>query len=370
MLKNFWYVAELGVHITRKPRRVTLLGQDFVLFRGTEGQVIALSDLCVHRGASLSGGEVDGNCIRCPYHGWRFQADGACNEIPANPKGSPVPQKARLDAYPVQEHYGWVWIFLGDLPPSERPPIPTFPEFSYPDWRPIYGEFLWKANYVRVVENAVDVAHLPFVHGGSFGNRNEPEIPRLELEQDDWNLGVALSLRPPPPKGLWKYIRSNNRPDVKAATRISMPNITRLDVDLGKFRFVLVGSHVPLDDHTTLTRWIQVRNFFTGSWADGDAHKRTLKIFLEDQVTVEGQRPELVPYDIGAELHVKSDSLQIAYRRMRNQALDRGWGIDTRLIREQYAGRSIVNIPSPPRKELQSMVGNWVFEEVPVRKPG
>ena len=124
ILKNFWYVAELSSAITNKPKGITMLGQDFVLYRDTKGQVVALHDLCVHCGAALSKGWVEDDCICCPYHGWKYQSDGTCIEIPANPPDTLIPQQAHIDAYPAQEKYGWVWLFLGDLPEGERPPLP------------------------------------------------------------------------------------------------------------------------------------------------------------------------------------------------------------------------------------------------------
>ncbi len=70
ILKNFWYVAELSSAITSKPKRITMLGQEFVLYRNTSGRVVALNNLCAHRGGALVDGRVEGDCIRCPYHGW------------------------------------------------------------------------------------------------------------------------------------------------------------------------------------------------------------------------------------------------------------------------------------------------------------
>ncbi|NJN44727.1 MAG: Rieske 2Fe-2S domain-containing protein [Anaerolineae bacterium] len=115
MLKNFWWPLDFSEKVTAKPIRVTALMQEFVLYRLPDGRAQVLSDLCVHRGGALSDGWLEGNCIVCPYHGWHFEADGACVKIPANQPGVPVPKKARVDAYPTVENYGFVWAFLGDF---------------------------------------------------------------------------------------------------------------------------------------------------------------------------------------------------------------------------------------------------------------
>ena len=209
MLKNFWYAVEFGAAVTDRPVQVRIFDQDLMLFRDTTGTVRALSDICIHRGGSLAGGKVKGNCVECPYHGWRFDHDGACTKIPANREGLPIPKKARVDAYPAVERYGYVFVFLGDLPEDERPPIPELP---VPDDVPhaqaegnriITGQFTWNANYERVIENGVDAAHAPFVHSTSFGNPDKPVIEDFELHERfvDGHLRSAtyeVHLRGPP----------------------------------------------------------------------------------------------------------------------------------------------------------------------------
>jgi phenylpropionate dioxygenase-like ring-hydroxylating dioxygenase large terminal subunit len=104
MLMNTWYVAGLTEDVTDKPKQVKLLSQDFVLFRDEAGALHCLSDICIHRGASLSAGRVTKGCIECPYHGWRYRGDGSAAEIPAHP-GARIPKRVRVDSYPVQERF-------------------------------------------------------------------------------------------------------------------------------------------------------------------------------------------------------------------------------------------------------------------------
>lgn len=89
MLKNFWYACEFSTAVTNQPKQIRMLNQRFVLYRNSQGQVVALKDQCSHRGAALSLGWVEDGCIRCPYHGWKFQADGRCIDIPANAPETP-----------------------------------------------------------------------------------------------------------------------------------------------------------------------------------------------------------------------------------------------------------------------------------------
>ena len=127
MLKNYWYAVEFASTVATAPVQVRIFDQDLVLYRDAAGMVHCHSDICIHRGGSLAGGKVRGDCIECPYHGWRFDTEGACVKIPANREGLPIPKKARVDSYPVVERYGYLFVFLGDLAEDQRPPIPVLP---------------------------------------------------------------------------------------------------------------------------------------------------------------------------------------------------------------------------------------------------
>ncbi|MEE3716719.1 aromatic ring-hydroxylating dioxygenase subunit alpha [Tumidithrix elongata RA019] len=326
MFQNFWYAVEFSNLITHKPKRIEVLGEELVIYRTDGDKIVALRDRCVHRGSTLSNGWLDRGCIVCPYHGWQYQADGTCVKIPANPPNLGIPLKAKVKAYPVQEKYGWVWVFMGDPQRLQQTSIPELEHLNDPTLARIEGDFHWSANYERVLENSLDIAHAPFVHAGAFGNRDEPEVENYQveiLENEFCEIGASATvfLKPSPPRGLWKYLVGKNSAKVRTRTAFFMPNISLLEVNLGLGRLVIYTSHVPIDAHTTVSKWISLRSFFTGTWANGDARKRVLKIFNQDKPIVESQRPQIVPFDIGAELHVQSDALQLQYRKIRDRYL-------------------------------------------------
>jgi phenylpropionate dioxygenase-like ring-hydroxylating dioxygenase large terminal subunit len=368
MLKNFWYAVEFSEAVASdEPKRLRVLGQDLVLYRDSQGTIVCMSDLCIHRGGALSDGTVEGDCIRCPYHGWVYEAGGACVEIPANAPGTPIPKRARVDAYPAEDRYGWIWVFLGDLPEAERPGIPVLPHIGDSAYYKLTGEFKWDAHYARVMENAIDFAHAPFVHGSVFGNPDEPEIEQYDVNYGDLGATATITMKPTPSKGLWSRLYPREPSPVITTNGFWMPNITRLEVQLPMGTMILYDANVPVDDFTTITKWMQFRTFFKGKWADRDSIRRVERIFLQDQKTVEAQRPELLPYDLAAELHVKADNIQIAYRQMRNQYLDKGYGIDMHLIESEYSRHQAVVIPSPGRRENPEFANAWVMKEVPTR---
>ncbi|MEU8804385.1 aromatic ring-hydroxylating dioxygenase subunit alpha [Spirillospora sp. NPDC048819] len=364
MLKNFWYAVEFADAVTRAPKRVTCLGQDFVIYRKRDGGVVCLSDLCAHRGAALSRGKVVDDQIACPYHGWRYEPGGACTLIPANPEGRGIPKKARVDSYPVREEYGLIWAFLGDLPEDERPPIPHFPEHDDPKFARVDVNMIIEANYERTFENVVDAAHTPFVHGTRFGNPDKPQIPDYEITQDDWSAVADIMLSPPPARGLWKRLYKKEGPSELVVTNgWYLPNIVKLHVRLPFGDMILYDHNIPLSRDRTLVKIVGYRNFFTGRWADRDARRRIESILLQDKPVVESQRPELLPYDLPAELHLRSDALQVAYRRRRQQLMADGWWIgDEDMMSDPGPRKSAVVIASPARRENPELARAWMHK--------
>ena len=196
MYINFWYPICLTDELTDEaPRRVELLGLRFVAFRDGDGQAHVLSDTCVHRGGSLSRGKVKDGCVECPYHGWRFNGYGQCVHIPSMPDEKP-PARAKVDSYPVEEKYGIVFAFLGDLPEDERPPITPVPELGQEGWRPSPIAILEvDCYYERSMENGLDPAHNEFVHPGQ--GYPPPRYETFETYDCDWGTGFWMNFGDP-----------------------------------------------------------------------------------------------------------------------------------------------------------------------------
>ncbi|KST69404.1 aromatic ring-hydroxylating dioxygenase subunit alpha [Mastigocoleus testarum] len=324
MLKNFWYACAFSSEITNKPKQIVMLKQKFVFYRDSQGKVIALKDRCPHRGAALSLGWVENGCIRCPYHGWKYQADGKCIDIPANESGVAIPKKARVDSYPVQEKYGFIWLFYGDLPEEQRPPIPSLPELEDPTLHPIYYEFKVNAHYTRTLENAIDFAHVPIIHGNSFGKgfKLDQKIETYDLKITDWGASAKVDLL--------KYHKQNNflkyfvRPSTsKVESKISfyLPNINKLEASSAEGKLVNFGTHIPIDDNTTIIKRIQFRSFLTYPWLDFLFKKSSFKANIEDKVVAESIYSPILPANLSEEVHVASDILQITYRKLRQKYL-------------------------------------------------
>ncbi|WGV27371.1 Rieske 2Fe-2S domain-containing protein [Halotia branconii] len=331
MLKNFWYACEFSFAVTNKPKQIVLLNQRFVLYRNSQGQVIALKDQCSHRGAAFSMGWLEGDCIRCPYHGWKFQADGQCIEIPSNATGTPIPKRANVESYPVQEKYGFVWLFYGDLSSQECPPIPPLPEYEDPTMHPIYLEYEMQTHYTRVIENALDPAHLHAVHANSFGAgfAQDPRVEDYVIQDENWGISAKITYKnyTKPKNGVFKSFFRPARTQLNATTSFYLPNITKIESDFGRGKMINYAVHIPVNPNTTISKRIQFRNFFTYSWADSLFVRFHHQVGWEDRIVTESQYPKFIPDTLSDEIHVPADALTIAYRQLRQKYLAMGWGL-------------------------------------------
>jgi phenylpropionate dioxygenase-like ring-hydroxylating dioxygenase large terminal subunit len=164
LLKRYWLPAGLSSDLPNpdsEPVRITLLSQNYVMFRDSAGVVGILDENCCHRGASLALGRVEEGGIRCIYHGWKFAVDGRVLDQP-NLADAALSATFRQPSYPVREAGGFVWVYLG--PPEAQPELPHYPFFDVPENCRYIGAPLINCNFVQVLEGGIDSAHLGVLH--------------------------------------------------------------------------------------------------------------------------------------------------------------------------------------------------------------
>ena len=370
MLINLWYVAEWSDNLVDKPLRVKMLGQQFVLYRDKQKRAHCLADTCLHRGGSLSQGRIIGNDIACPYHGWRYGIDGQCTFIPSEGCHYRVPSKARVDSYPVEEHYGMIWVFLGDISNVERYPIPPFPEYLDSQWRAVKSDWIWKADTARVVENGIDVAHTSFVHP-MFGHSSTAHLNKIvRLDKYDGWATSSNEMYPPQLKGgLRRLIRKDKAKTMVHTTFYMAGQTVRIHIEANaKWHIVMFDANTPVDENTTKTFAIQVRNFFTSRLFDRGSLKRLKTVLSEDTAIVEQSRPFYLAETLDNEVSVKSDRFMSTYRKMRRQLIEeKGWQIDSQALK-LYEGRKLFAIPSPSRRQAQLQGIEPVLPLIPLKK--
>jgi len=193
MIPDRWYVALEGREVRAgRLLAVKRMGEQLVFARDSHGRVFCLRDRCAHRGAALSRGELVGDRVQCPFHGFQYDAAGRGRLIPANGRDAGVPERFRVHSYPAFEKHGFVWIWWGRNPPAE-PGEPFFFEDIDPAFSFASAVDPWDCHYSRGIENQLDVVHLPFVHRTTIGSGNQTLVNGPVVE---WKSADRMLVRP------------------------------------------------------------------------------------------------------------------------------------------------------------------------------
>ena len=170
-LKNCWYVAAWDYELVDGTKLArTILEKPVVMYKGESGKVVALDDRCCHRGAPLSMGRIEGDDLRCMYHGMKFNTNGKCIQIPGQDL---IPPQLGVRSYPVVESDHLIWIWMGDVAKADPALIPDYEPLHDPKWKGLPGYMHYDANWLFIVDNLADFAHLAFVHTKSLGGSEE-----------------------------------------------------------------------------------------------------------------------------------------------------------------------------------------------------
>jgi nitrite reductase/ring-hydroxylating ferredoxin subunit len=204
-LRRFWQVVAPSDEATRTPAQVRVLGEDLILYRDGSGKAGLLYPRCAHRGTSLYFGRTEDRGIRCCYHGWVFDADGACLEQPLEPDGGRARENYFQPYYPVEERYGLIFAYMG--PPEKQPVLTRYSALEHlgddeeyvvdktsrGTGGPVICDFNWFQHY----ENVMDPYHVPMLHDAFSGTQFVPDMGTIpEVEWDYTPRGIkALQVR-------------------------------------------------------------------------------------------------------------------------------------------------------------------------------
>lgn len=299
-------IASSGQLIPGQPLVVRLLGEELAIWRAGE-QVFAWQDRCPHRGARLSMGRVDpgAETLACPYHGWRYDGDGVCIHVPAHPDRTP-PARAAATTYLAREDYGLIWVSLGN-PPDD---VPLFVEWADANYRRVLcGPYAINAAGPRVVENFLDVTHFPFVHEAYLGDLGHAVMPEYEAAVTPEGVAArGIQVWQPDPDG------SGVGSLVSYTYQVLRPLTARFTKRSGGQEFVIFLTITPVEETRSII-WMWIARNYTSVISLEQMRSFQDLIVAQDVPIVESQRPALLPLDLQAELHVRSDRTSIAYRR-------------------------------------------------------
>jgi phenylpropionate dioxygenase-like ring-hydroxylating dioxygenase large terminal subunit len=173
-MREYWVPAMLSSEVATPdadPLRVLLLGEQLIGFRDTNGKVGLIQNNCPHRGASLFFGRNEEAGLRCVYHGWKFDVEGHCIDMPNEPAESDFRTKVKARAYPCQERGGIVWAYLG--PRATPPPLPDLEGNMQPDSAQFARANQLPCNWLQILEGDIDTTHVGFLHYGGLKSEDQ-----------------------------------------------------------------------------------------------------------------------------------------------------------------------------------------------------
>ncbi len=320
VLRNYWYAVALCDEVESNPISVKLLNEDFVIWRESNGGLIAAPERCPHRQAPLSHGHLENGCLVCPYHGWTFSEFGKCVNIPSAADGVPIPSKAHLDTAEVIEKYGLIWL----CPGKPLKPLFELEEELDPSFRRINTEVQkWEVAATRMVDNFLDITHFPYVHAGTFGAGQETKVPNITLEYLDGDFfGYRYDILAANPEEA-KSTSGSNEESVERSmsSGFNLPLTVRSTIAYksGLEHIILLLS-TPIDETSSYFTFVIWRNDdFTVPADEVISFDRA--IGEEDRVMLE-KLSGVMPLDRTALVNVQSDKATVEWRRQLSELIN------------------------------------------------
>ncbi len=320
-LRSYWHPVARIDQLGTGPRRVTVLGEALVVCR-LGGTVAVMADRCPHRWAPLSAGHVVDDTLECPYHGWRFGADGACVHVPAV---DTPPARASACAYPTREAYGLVWAALA-------PPVVEL--LDVPEWHEAGHVVAWlptvtmRCGAAQFVDNFLDFAHFPFVHRGTFGADEDRHVAPYSVDTDTDSLTLhyehKVANREDP------LVASGEHPLLQTrhmdySYRVPFAARLRLHYTATGVINTIAAWAVPIDAGYSRLFCALIRNDLEAPDSPAARHavEYESSVLAEDLAVIEHLGTTDFALDLTDQLHTRADRITVEFRRLLAKAVGR-----------------------------------------------
>lgn len=252
LMRRYWQPIGAAVDLESKwTKRVRLLGEDLVIFKDRQGRLGLIAEQCPHRRASFAHGIPTENGIRCPYHGWEYNAQGKCIHQPNEQDKCAFRDKVSTDAYPVQEMGGMLFAYMG---PQPQPLLPRWDGFVAQGTIRIMGRTILPINWLQIMENSLDPVHTEWLHGHHYEFLKEQEgikvaisTRHLKIDFKEFEYGMT--------KHRLLEGHSEDGDDWKVGHPIVFPNMLAVGNGDEKSRYYSFQMRVPVDDTHTMHLW-------------------------------------------------------------------------------------------------------------------
>lgn len=252
LMRRYWQPIGAAIEMENKwTQRIRLLGEDLVLFKDRQGRLGLIAEQCPHRRASFAHGIPTENGIRCPYHGWEYNAQGKCINQPNELDKCAFRDKVSTDAYPVEEQGGMLFAYMG---PQPQPLLPRWDGFVAKGTIRIMGSVILPINWLQIMENSLDPVHTEWLHGHHYEFLKEQEgvkvaisTRHLKIDFKEFEYGMT--------KHRLLEGHSEDGDDWKIGHPIVFPNMLAVGNGDEKSRYYSFQMRVPVDDTHTLHLW-------------------------------------------------------------------------------------------------------------------
>jgi phenylpropionate dioxygenase-like ring-hydroxylating dioxygenase large terminal subunit len=330
--RNAWYLAAWNGEIGERPLARTVLNQKIALYRGADGKIAALEDRCCHRAAPLSMGRVAPTGLQCRYHGMIFAADGKCVLIPGQ---DTIPPQACVRSYPIVERQEFVWIWMGEAEKADPQQIVEFPpKESRVKGSRQHGMIPMKCNYMLLVDNLMDLTHIPFVHDNTLGGTAQMDLLDATVTAERTGRGVhyvrwTLGHTPPPfhvkVLGLGPDVKVDRWQDFEYVAPASVlqwagalesgRGAQREREQPGALSLRLYHGATPETENTCFYFWMRANSMPDDPSSAETAISEMKKVLAQDVEILEAQNARMIDEAERPLVDIKNDNLRILARR-------------------------------------------------------
>jgi len=326
-VRNAWYVAGWSSEFKKDLKAIKILDENIVMYRNSQGMVVALEDRCPHRFLPLSMGKLFGDNVQCGYHGITFNCEGKCVRIPGQKKSQ---KNLKVSTFPVYEKYDIVWIWMGEKSLAKKSKIFDMHQFTDSSWESHQGEAIHlDSNYINVAENLVDPAHVSFVHPTTLGNSASEDVP-VEFDVSGDVIIAWRWIKNSSPIGFFKEFPGyKNNVDRWHYYYLYPPSIAVIDFGSADSKDKIrenerhLGTQIfalhfltPVSVNYTIDRWMHLRNVAVGDNSASLKINSMFKVaFAEDKKILEAIQEQLDHQKNQNYVHIGIDKGSIIYRK-------------------------------------------------------
>jgi 5,5'-dehydrodivanillate O-demethylase len=365
LMRRYWQPIGALVDLDNKwTRRIRLLGEDLVLFKDRQGRLGLIAEQCPHRRASFAHGIPTQDGIRCPYHGWEYNAQGKCINQPNEQDKCAFRDKVSTDAYPVEEMGGMLWAYMG---PQPQPLLPRWDGFVAEGTIRIMGRTILPINWLQIMENSLDPVHTEWLHGHHYEFLKEQEgvkvaisARHLKIDFKEFEYGMT--------KHRLLEGHSEDGDDWKVGHPIVFPNMLAVGNGDEKSRYYSFQMRVPVDDTHTMHLWfnayvppkgvkvpqhlLEKVHTYEVPFMDADGEYIVDNVDGQDMMAWISQGPiaDRTLENLGA-----TDKGVVMYRRMLKREMDKVQaGIDPMGLVRDSARNQCIDLPNEKKKHHNS----------------